>query len=62
MLVALIDRATGRLGYGWTYTILGFICIALLALIYAEMHWGPRWRRKREEEKLGMEGDDGNLR
>ncbi|KAI0147175.1 major facilitator superfamily domain-containing protein [Xylariaceae sp. FL1272] len=52
ILVALIDMATARLGYGWTYTLLGGFCALLLGVVYAEIHCGPTWRRKRDSAEL----------
>ncbi|KAH6642714.1 major facilitator superfamily domain-containing protein [Boeremia exigua] len=53
VLVAVIDRLTGALGVGWTYTLLGGACAGLLPLMVWEMRMGPTWRGKREarEEK-----------
>ncbi|KAI1261962.1 MFS general substrate transporter [Xylariaceae sp. FL1019] len=52
ILVALIDMATARLGYGWTYTLLGGFCSLLIGVVYAEIHWGPAWRRERDSDEL----------
>ncbi|KAH9883287.1 MFS general substrate transporter [Xylariomycetidae sp. FL2044] len=48
MLVALIDRSVQRLGYGWTYTLLGGLCALLLLPVVLEIQKGPGWRHKRE--------------
>lgn len=48
VLVSLIDRMTRRLGYGWSYVLLGAVCLSMLPLMYVAMSFGPRWRRKRE--------------
>lgn len=51
VLVSVIERMTSRLGYGWTYVLLGAICLLMLPLFYVVMNYGPRWRRKREEKE-----------
>ncbi|KAL4937757.1 major facilitator superfamily domain-containing protein [Aspergillus oleicola] len=53
ILVSFIDSATRRLGFGWTYVLLGAICALILPLIFVEMKMGPQWRAKRacNEEK-----------
>lgn len=52
ILIALIDRMTQRLGYGWSYVLLGALCALQLPLMYAVMRFGPRWRRAREAKEL----------
>ncbi len=47
ILVSVIDKATNKLGFGVTYTILSAICVLLLPLMYLEMRVGERFRRKR---------------
>lgn len=47
ILVSVIDKATSRLGFGVTYTILSAVCVLLLPLMYLEMRVGERFRRKR---------------
>ncbi|KAL5342095.1 major facilitator superfamily domain-containing protein [Aspergillus crustosus] len=54
ILVSFIDRATRKLGFGWTYVILGLICALLLPLIFIEIKQGPKWRAKRVQG-LGKE-------
>ncbi|KAH7139741.1 major facilitator superfamily transporter multidrug resistance [Dactylonectria estremocensis] len=51
VLVSVIERMTSRLGYGWTYVLLGAICLSMLPLFYVVMKFGPRWRKKREEKE-----------
>ncbi|KAF9889833.1 hypothetical protein FE257_006923 [Aspergillus nanangensis] len=55
ILVSVIDRLTRRLGFGWTYSILGGICALLLPLIYAEIKLGPRWRGRRRLGETSLE-------
>lgn len=50
LLVSLIDRATTRLGYGWTYVLLGSICLLMIPIMYIVMRIGPKWRKKRERK------------
>ncbi|CAJ2508929.1 Uu.00g139550.m01.CDS01 [Anthostomella pinea] len=53
ILVSVIDKATqSRLGYGWTYTLLGGLCALLLPVLYAEIRWGPKWRMERDRKKV----------
>ncbi|KAL4956604.1 major facilitator superfamily domain-containing protein [Aspergillus filifer] len=47
ILVSLIDSATQKLGFGWTYIILGIICACMFPLIFVEMKMGPKWRARR---------------
>jgi hypothetical protein len=54
LLVSLIDRATKRLEYGWTYALLGSICLLMIALMYIVMRIGPKWRKKREEKAKAL--------
>ncbi|KAL4881661.1 major facilitator superfamily domain-containing protein [Aspergillus karnatakaensis] len=56
ILVSFIDRATRRLGFGWTYVILGCICTLLLPVIFVEIKMGPKWRAKRA--KSGEKQED----
>lgn len=55
VLVSLINRMTTRLGYGWTYVLLGAICVMLLPLMFVVMKFGPRWRRAREAKESHQE-------
>jgi hypothetical protein len=51
-LVAVIDLILKRLGPGWTYVLLGGLCVLVTPLIYIVMKIGPRCREKR---RLKME-------
>lgn len=53
VLVSVIDKATGRLGFGVTYTILSAVCVLLLPLMFLEMRIGERFRRKRAARNVG---------
>jgi hypothetical protein len=48
ILVSVIDKITTPLGLGWTYVLLGGICIFLLPLMLLEMRIGPKQRLKRK--------------
>lgn len=51
---AVIDLIITAVGEGWTYTIMGAICVSVAPLIWLEIKMGPVWRerrRKREERK-----------
>lgn len=52
LLVSLIDKVTQKLGYGWTYTLLGLLCSLLLVPVYVEMRLGPRWRNGRNATQV----------
>lgn len=51
VLVSVIDRMTRRLGYGWSYVLLGAVCLLMLPLMFVVMKLGPRWRRAREDKE-----------
>ena len=46
---AVILPMTSALGWGWAYTLIGFIYLALSPLLFAVIRWGPVWRRARQE-------------
>ncbi|KJR81588.1 major facilitator superfamily [Sporothrix schenckii 1099-18] len=48
VLVAVIDRMTNTLSYRWTYVFWGLVSASMLALMYAEIKIGSKWRRARE--------------
>jgi hypothetical protein len=47
-LVAVIQLVLTPLGAGYTYVILGGICVAATPLVYVVMHIGPGWRARRK--------------
>ncbi|RFU24180.1 hypothetical protein B7463_g12159, partial [Scytalidium lignicola] len=62
---ALIHPMTNAMGYGWTFTFIGLLYIALSPLLFIVMRWGPSWRKQsvernakiaREKEKKDEEG------
>ncbi|KAF8481438.1 major facilitator superfamily domain-containing protein [Gautieria morchelliformis] len=50
VLVSIIDFILTALRPGWTYTLLGLICVAVLPLNWAVIRYGPRWRARRKQE------------
>ncbi|KAL4968159.1 major facilitator superfamily domain-containing protein [Aspergillus stella-maris] len=57
ILVSLIDSATQKLGFGWTYIVLGIICAFMFPLIFVEIKMGPRWRAKRARKDKARSDD-----
>ncbi|KIJ29364.1 hypothetical protein M422DRAFT_188640, partial [Sphaerobolus stellatus SS14] len=47
VMVSVIDFILKALKPGWTYTLLGGICIAFLPLNWVLVKFGPRWRMNR---------------
>lgn len=47
-LVSVIDIILRALGPGWTYVLLGGICLLVLPLLYLVMKIGPANRAKRQ--------------
>ncbi|THH19063.1 hypothetical protein EW146_g2038 [Bondarzewia mesenterica] len=46
-LVAIINIILDALDPGWTYVLLGGICLASSPLLYIEIKWGPVWQTVR---------------
>ncbi|GJJ09750.1 hypothetical protein Clacol_003974 [Clathrus columnatus] len=44
-LVSIVDFILKALNPGWTFTLFAGICIALLPMNWAVVHFGPKWRR-----------------
>lgn len=49
-VVSVIDIILVAIGPGWTYVLLGGLCIAVCPLLYVEMRWGPVWRERRRKQ------------
>jgi hypothetical protein len=49
-MVSIINPMLVALGDGWTYVILGGLCVLVSPLLYVEMRWGPFWRERRRRE------------
>ncbi|KIJ53662.1 hypothetical protein M422DRAFT_201886 [Sphaerobolus stellatus SS14] len=47
-LISIIDFIQTAIKPGWTYTLLGGICVAFLPLNWAVVRFGPRWRMNRD--------------
>ncbi|KAI0068153.1 MFS general substrate transporter [Artomyces pyxidatus] len=54
-LVSVINLILNALGTGWTYVLLGGVCIVLSPLIYVPIRWGPIWRKQRRLRALAQE-------
>ena len=46
-MVSIINPMLDALGYGWTYTLLGGLCVLVSPLLFVEMRWAPEWRERR---------------
>ncbi|KAI0068155.1 MFS general substrate transporter [Artomyces pyxidatus] len=55
-LVSVIDLILNALGTGWTYVLLGGMCIAVSPLIFVLRRWGPVWRERRRLRALVLDG------
>ncbi|KAI0275306.1 MFS general substrate transporter [Gloeopeniophorella convolvens] len=56
-LVSVINPILDAIGMGWTYVLLGGMCILAAPLLYVEVHWGPVWReRRRRRQQDAFEG------
>ncbi|KAK0440244.1 major facilitator superfamily domain-containing protein [Armillaria borealis] len=51
ILISVQDKAISSIGYGWTYTILGVICVLMLPLVYLEIKVGPICRERRLQSR-----------
>lgn len=50
-LVSVIDIIIRALGTGWTYVLLGGICVLTTPLLFLEMRIGPGCRAKRRSQR-----------
>lgn len=47
---AVTQPMLSKLNAGWTYTLLALLsCICSIPLMLAEIRWGMKWRREREQ-------------
>ncbi|KAH9993492.1 MFS general substrate transporter [Russula compacta] len=46
-MVSVINPILVALDDGWTYVLLGGLCVLVSPLLYAEVRWGPVWREQR---------------
>ena len=51
-MVSIINPILVALDDGWTFTILGSLCILTSPLLYVEIRWGPVWRERRRQKQL----------
>jgi len=49
-MVSVINPILVAIGEGWTYTLLGGLCMLVSPLLYVEIRWGPMWRERRRKE------------
>ncbi|KAF8481814.1 MFS general substrate transporter [Russula ochroleuca] len=47
-MVSIINPMLVALGDGWTYVVLGGLCVLVSPLLYVEIQWGPFWRERRQ--------------
>lgn len=50
-MVSVINPILVALDNGWTYTVLGGLCMLTSPLLYVEMRWGPIWRERRRQKQ-----------
>ena len=68
--VAAVVPCLGRIGSGWTYTLIAFICILFSPIMWVVVHSGPKWRegkrvkaeKAEEAEKLKSESSQETLK
>ena len=46
-MVSVIDVIINSVDIGWTYVILGALCIAVAPIMFIVMRMGPKWRARR---------------
>ncbi|KAH8811152.1 major facilitator superfamily domain-containing protein [Xylogone sp. PMI_703] len=54
---AVIDKLITAMGLGWCFTSIGFLCAAMMPLLWLEQRYGSSWREERNSrlEKLPNE-------
>jgi hypothetical protein len=50
-MVSIMDPMLVALGDGWTYTLLGGLCLLASPLVIVEVRWGPTWRERRRQKQ-----------
>jgi len=62
--VAVIVPMINAMGEGWAFSVIGFIDIAMLPLLWVIMKWGPGWRTEKleKEEKKKRRGAEESRR
>jgi len=51
VMVSVMDPILVAIGDGWTYTLLGGLCVLVSPLLYVEIRWGSMWRERRRKEQ-----------
>ena len=46
-MVSVVKPILDALDDGWTYVVLGGLCVFVSPLLYVEIRWGPFWRQRR---------------
>jgi len=50
-MVSVINPILVALGDGWTYALLGCLCVLVSPLLIVEVRWGPVWRERRQRKQ-----------
>jgi len=53
-MVSIINPILVVLSNGWTYTLLGGLCVLISPLLYVEIRWGPVWRERRRKKQEAL--------
>ncbi|CAF9929048.1 MAG: hypothetical protein HETSPECPRED_007272 [Heterodermia speciosa] len=53
--VSVLQYLLDSLGPGWTFTVLGALCIATVPLLLCVRSWGLQWRTGSEEREFGRQ-------
>jgi hypothetical protein len=49
-MVSIINPILIALGEGWTYTLLGGLCVLVSPLMFIQIRWAPVWRERRQRK------------
>jgi hypothetical protein len=58
-MVSIINPILIALGEGWTYTLLGGLCVLVSPLMFIQIQWAPVWRerrRRKAKEQAELQG------
>ena len=47
-MVSVMNPMLDAFGDGWSYVLLGGLCVLVSPLLYIEIRWGPFWRERRQ--------------
>ena len=53
-MVSIMNPMLVALGDGWTYTLLGGLCLLVSPLVVVEIRWGPTWRERRKKQESAL--------